>query len=148
MKLPPIIVFLLPVLTGWLVAWRLPSSILMLQWQLPLALLIIGLATILLLLAVSGFRLKRTTVNPLNPEQVTSLVTDGIYRISRNPMYLGMALMAGGISLGLGHMAGLAALPIAIYYINMAQIRPEEAVLTERFGQDYLEYCKAVRRWV
>ena len=102
MKLPPVIVFALPVLIGWAAdrLWPVTGFSFAAQDVIAAVILLCGVG--LLLLAVTGFRLKKTTVNPLDPGQASALVDDGIYRISRNPMYLGMALFVLGVGLGQG----------------------------------------------
>ena len=148
MRLPPVLVFAIPILIGWAVDRSWPASGFAFQGQKFIALIAIIAAFLLLLLAVTGFRLKKTTVNPMDPAQASALVDDGIYRISRNPMYLGMALFTFAVSVGQGWPAGLLLLPFAIWYINENQIRPEESALRQHFGYAYDAYCQKVRRWI
>jgi protein-S-isoprenylcysteine O-methyltransferase Ste14 len=98
--------------------------------------------------SVARFRRIGTTVNPLDPSRATGLVTEGPNRVTRNPMYLGMAGMLTAHGLLRGGLA--AAVPVAAFVavIDRVQIRPEEAALRERFGQEYDDYCRRVRRWV
>jgi len=100
------------------------------------------------LLGLFAFRASRTTANPLKPERATSLVTGGIYRVSRNPMYVGMAflLLAWAV-----HLAALLAFvgPVAfVLCITRYQIQPEERVLEGIFGDSYLAYAARTRRWL
>ncbi len=99
-------------------------------------------------LGLLAFRAARTTVNPLHPEKASALVSAGVYRVTRNPMYVGM------LSLLLAWAAFLAT-PVALVgpllfalYITRFQIIPEERILRERFGEPYVEYMKQVRRWI
>ncbi len=88
-------------------------------------------------------------MNPTNPSNASSLVVHGIYRVSRNPMYLGalMLLIAWGIYLG--NLMVLVALPAAfVIYMNKFQIGPEEQALQQLFGDDFVSYKKKVRRWI
>ncbi len=90
-----------------------------------------------------------TSFNPLAPERASALVTSGIYRWSRNPMYLGMLLVLVGWGLWLGHALALLAGPtLAVLMLNALQIKPEERILRARFGQDYEHYATRVRRWL
>ncbi|MEM5518192.1 isoprenylcysteine carboxylmethyltransferase family protein [Henriciella sp. AS95] len=148
MKIPPPLVFAVPILIGWAVEHLVPASVFTFPFQPFVGLIALICAAVLLILAVTGFRLKKTTVNPFDPSEATALVSGGIYSFSRNPMYVGMALFALGICLGQGWSAGLLLLPVAIWYIDANQIKPEEAALRERFGAEYDAYCKRVRRWV
>jgi protein-S-isoprenylcysteine O-methyltransferase Ste14 len=90
----------------------------------------------------------RTTINPVRPERTRQLVTAGLYRISRNPMYLGLALVLTGWALRLGSLGPWVLVAGFVQLISIVQIRPEEAALAERFGRRYLEYCRHVNRWV
>ena len=100
------------------------------------------------LLGLIAFRASRTTINPLRPEKASSLVTGGVYRVTRNPMYVGMALLllAWGVHLSAAlPFAGIAAF---VLYITRFQIRPEERVLGGIFGAEYAAYVARVRRWL
>ena len=95
-----------------------------------------------------AFRRARTTVNPLRPDAVSQLVTHGPYRITRNPMYLGHALMLTGWVIALVHPLAFAAVPAYVMWIDRLQIPPEEAALAARFPQEFADYAKRVRRWL
>ncbi len=104
-----------------------------------------------LLIAWSGvvsFRRARTTVNPLRPEAATSLVASGIYRYTRNPMYLGMLLVLVGWIVFLARPWALVVLPAFVAYMNRFQIGPEERALEGIFGGEFEAYRRAVRRWL
>lgn len=98
--------------------------------------------------AVISFRRQRTTVNPMTPEASTAVVTGGVFRISRNPMYLGMLLALAGWAAYLANATAFLLLPVFVIYLNRFQIRPEEQALLSRFGPAYSEYMAAVRRWI
>ena len=101
--------------------------------------------------AVAGlmsFRRRRTTVNPFTPERTSALVDTGIYRFSRNPMYLGFLLALLGWCVFLASWAAACLLPAFVAYMNRFQILPEERALAERFGTRFLDYSAAVRRWL
>ena len=95
-----------------------------------------------------SFRRAKTTVNPFKPETASSLVTSGIYRVTRNPMYLGMLLVLVGWAVFLAN--GLAVIAIALFpaYITRFQIKPEERALMALFGEQYASYSSRVRRWI
>ena len=99
-------------------------------------------------LGAREFRRAKTTVNPLHPERASSVVTSGIYRYTRNPMYVGILLVLLGCFVAFGALSGLVGLPIFIAYMNRFQIRPEERALQAKFGREYNEYQARVRRWV
>ena len=98
--------------------------------------------------AVLGFRRAKTTVNPLKPEASTALVTGGIYRWTRNPMYLAMLLLLAAWACIVSNWAALAMLPLFVAYLNRFQIGPEERALQARFGAEFDSYRRQVRRWL
>ncbi|WP_277925438.1 methyltransferase family protein [Sediminivirga luteola] len=102
----------------------------------------------LLASSVTRFRQQRTTVNPLNPSEASSLVTSGPNAVSRNPMYVAMAGTLGAHALWRGSLGSW--LPVAgfVLWIDRTQIRPEEAALEAQFGQDYTRYKAHVPRWI
>ena len=109
------------------------------------------LAVVGVSLAVAGireFRAARTTVNPLQPGQASSMVTSGVYRYTRNPMYLGMLCLLTGWGAWLGRWAPFCVLPVFVLYMNRFQIGAEERALEQRFGQAFREYAGRVRRWL
>jgi len=106
------------------------------------------LGVIIGILGVTEFSRRSTTVNPHKPQKTTTLVRSGIYRLTRNPMYLGMAiiLLAGMVKFGNG--INIIVIPLYIWVMNTIQIQPEEEVMEQKFGQKYLAYKKEVRRWL
>jgi protein-S-isoprenylcysteine O-methyltransferase Ste14 len=102
-------------------------------------------------IAISGavaFRRARTTVNPLKPETTSSLVTSGVYRFTRNPMYVGLALVLLAWAAFLSSALALLGPLVFILYISRFQIVPEERVLSGMFGAAYATYLAKVRRWL
>ena len=100
------------------------------------------------LVGLLAFRAARTTLNPLEPERATALVTGGVYRITRNPMYVGMALLLLAWAVYLAALLSFAGLVVFVAWITRYQIRPEERVLAGRFGEEYARYTARVRRWL
>lgn len=145
---PPPVVAGLVALLMWLTAAALPRA----RFELPLreagVVLLVGLGLALMLCAVWAFRQARTTVNPLRPERVTSLVTGGVFAFSRNPIYLGDALLLAAWALWLGNAAALSLLAVFVAWMTLLQIRAEEAALHARFGAAFDDYCRRVRRWI
>ena len=93
-------------------------------------------------------RAARTTLLPMRPREATSLVTTGIFRWTRNPMYLGLAAALVGWAAFLSAAWPLLGPALFVLYVNRFQIRPEERVLTELFGAEYTNYTRRVRRWL
>jgi protein-S-isoprenylcysteine O-methyltransferase Ste14 len=98
--------------------------------------------------AIGLFRKHETTVHPLQPESASALVTDGIYRVTRNPMYLGLALLLAAWMVWLGRAANLLLFIGFLVAMTELQIKPEERALNELFGDRYREYRRRVRRWL
>jgi protein-S-isoprenylcysteine O-methyltransferase Ste14 len=99
-------------------------------------------------IALFHFLHWRTTINPLKPASASALVTKGIYRLTRNPMYLGLATLLLAWAIYLGNLAALAGVPLFILYMNRFQIAPEERALAARFGAEFAAYRARVRRWL
>ena len=102
----------------------------------------------ILVLAVSLFKKQNTTVNPIKIENASSIVTCGVFKYSRNPMYLGMALILLGLALMFNLIGGTLFTLLFAIYITKFQIRPEEEVMEKLFGEDFLKYKKNVRMWI
>lgn len=100
-------------------------------------------------LQIDAFRRFRARRTPLLPGRTaTALVTTGVYQITRNPMYLGMALiLIGGVVIG-GSVAPALVPPLFIWVVNRQLIHGEEARLSRQFGNAYADYCRRVRRWI
>jgi protein-S-isoprenylcysteine O-methyltransferase Ste14 len=147
-RIPPPLVGLAVAALMWLAASYAPAF----HFELPgRGLLAAGFAVVGGLLDLAGllsFRRAGTTINPLRPSAAASLVIAGVYRVSRNPMYLGMAALLSGWGLWLANALSLAAMALFIVYMNRFQIGPEERALAQLFGQDYLDYTRRVRRWL
>lgn len=100
------------------------------------------------LLGLFAFRGARTTVNPLRPERASALVTRGVYRVTRNPMYVGMGLLLLAWAAYLSALLPFAGPAVFALYMTRFQIQPEERVLAGIFGEAYASYCARVRRWL
>jgi protein-S-isoprenylcysteine O-methyltransferase Ste14 len=98
--------------------------------------------------ALVQFRRRGTTPNPMRPEEASALVTAGLYRYSRNPMYVADALILLAWALLVANAAAFVFVPLFVLYLNRYQIRPEESALRARFGAEFERYCAAVRRWL
>ena len=96
--------------------------------------------------AANFFSKVGTTIKPF--KQSTQLVTRGLYKYTRNPMYLGMAFILIGIAIYLGKIAPFFIIPLFIGLIQQNFIRMEEKALQDTFGDEYAEYKKRARRWV
>ena len=146
LKVPPAVVAAVIAAVMWLVSYTLPAFA---YTPLPVATVGLGVIGVVIIgWAMLSFLEAQTTVNPMKPSSASSLVTSGIYRHSRNPMYLGMLLILVGWALYLANILTFLVLPAFILYMNRFQIQPEERALTARFGREYLEYMSRVHRWI
>ncbi len=148
LRIPPVALVFIAALAMWALAQGLPSWAFVIPLRGPLALLVALAGVGIAMAGVAEFRRAHTTVNPTTPEASSSVVDTGIYRRSRNPMYLGFLLVLAGWAVYLGHLAALLMLPVFVLYMNRFQIQPEEQALREKFGAAYAEYTRRVRRWV
>ena len=98
--------------------------------------------------AAATLRAAKTTLLPMRPQETTSLVTNGIFRWTRNPMYLGLATALVGWAAFLSAAWPLLGPVLFVLYVNRFQIWPEERALTELFGAEYKSYAHRVRRWL
>ena len=148
LKIPPPLVLFTCGLLMWLLALLLPSLGIALPGQLALAALLTASGVGVAIAGVLAFRQASTTINPTRPSATSSIVSSGVYRFTRNPMYLGMLLCLGGWAVFLGNPLSLLGLPLFVAYLNRMQIGPEERALAAKFGEPYAQYCARVRRWL
>ncbi len=147
LKIPPPILALLTIAL-MLGLWVCRICPLTNPWSIPAAVLFAMLGIAFGFQSMVRFRMVGTTIKPTHPEKATRLVVSGMYRFSRNPMYLGATLIL--LAIGIFLDDGLALLPVSLFavYLNYFQIIPEERALEELFGDEYRDYKKRVRRWI
>ena len=147
-KVPPPIVALLIGTVMWGIARLSPLP----EGESPLRLAIscglTGLGILVVVLGMLAFRRAKTTINPVKIEAASSIVTSGVYRYTRNPMYVGLTLALIGWAVNIAVPLVLVGPVIFILYITRFQIIPEERVLTSKFGGEYRKYQERVRRWL
>ena len=145
-KIPPPIIAVTCIFANYLSTYIIkPFNF---SYQGILGSIILALGFTCALSAILLCRKKRTTVNPLKPEEATSLVTSGIFSFTRNPMYLGLFIVITSTSIFFGAWFGLIILCFFVWYINIFQIIPEEEALQKLFGKKFEEYTQNVRRWI
>ncbi|MBC52417.1 MAG: protein-S-isoprenylcysteine methyltransferase [Gammaproteobacteria bacterium] len=148
LKIPPPLIALLCIALMWYIQGFYPLGWLTAAWVLPVAILLALTGIAVASMGAAAFKRAHTTVNPLHPEQTSHLVTDGIYRYTRNPMYLGMALVLTAIALYLADLSAFLGVALFVRYIGRYQIGPEEDRLLEKFGDSFAAYQNRVRRWL
>jgi protein-S-isoprenylcysteine O-methyltransferase Ste14 len=148
LKIPPLILVVISAVLMWITSLWLPDI------QVPSALS----AAIFYVLAITGaiftisgvvsFKKAKTTVNPTTPNDASALVTNGIYKVTRNPMYVGFLFFLIGWGIFLSNLYALALIVGFVLYMNRYQIKPEEEALESVFGSEFLTYKNRVRRWL
>jgi len=148
LKVPPAVLVAIAAGGMWAASGISPN----LHFAIPgIALWSAGIAVVGVCIAILGvlqFRVAGTTVDPRVPGQSTNLVVTGVYRYSRNPMYLGFFLALCAWGLYLGSVISLLILPVFIVYMTRFQIVPEERFMHDQFGELYDKYRSQVRRWL
>ncbi len=148
LRVPPVAVTVIAGSLAWINARACPGLSLEFAARSWLSLVLVLAGIVCCVLGILSFRRARTTVNPMKPEAATTLVISGIYRITRNPMYLGFLFLLMGELVWLANpVAGLTAPALALYLTHF-QIAPEEQALRKCFGMEYLIYATRVRRWI
>lgn len=148
LKIPPGVVVLLCAALMWLAARAVPDLGFPLPARSGVALCLAGVGVTVSGLGVVSFRRARTTVNPLKPGAARALVVSGLYRVTRNPMYLGFLVALTGWAVFLANVLSFLFLPAFVLYLNRFQIGPEERALAARFGGEFTTYQTQVRRWL
>ncbi len=148
LKLPPAAVVLLCGTGMWFAAARFPYPGFGFAGQRVVAAAVFIAGLLVGIRGVIVFRRLETTVNPTAPEAASTVATSDVFGRTRNPMYLGLALVLLAWTIFLGSLpAGLGVL-LFIAYMNRFQIAPEERALAAKFGAAYDDYRRKVRRWI
>ena len=145
-KIPPPILVLILITSNYFSQNRL--EIIYLPYKYSTSVLILLVGSLILINPVFKFIKSKTTVNPVKFKKVNKLVTSGIYKYSRNPMYLGMILIIISTSIFYLNYYSLVTPFIFYFWINRFQIKREEIFLKEKFGKEYLSYMSKTRRWI
>lgn len=148
LKVPPPVVVLIGLGLLYLGDRQLPSFSLAFPGQISLAIVLLASGLAIGCHALFRFIMAKTTFNPTTPDKVNVLVTNGLYRLSRNPMYVADVLLLLSLAAYYGTLTVAAVVPLFIWYLTEFQIKPEEDHLKSKFGKDYLSYKARVRRWI
>ena len=148
LKIPPPLVAAVAALFAWLVARAVAPAGIVDPILLGAGSLVATAGLVVGALGLRSFRRAGTTFNPHQPDATSSLVESGIYRHTRNPMYLGLALVLAGGAIGLASATALVGPALFMAWITRFQIIPEERALTRKFGASFEAYRRRVRRWI
>jgi len=148
LRIPPVLVTLMVAFFMKLAANLFPEVSIVVGFSDPVSWVLLGVGALVSLVGVVAFKSAKTSVNPIKPDGNSKLVTSGIYRISRNPMYLGFLIALIGIAVYLTNLFSLLLCGVFVMYMNRFQIRPEERALKSLFGKEYINYKIRTRRWL
>ena len=148
LKIPPPLVALVMALIMWLFSKVLPAVSIPQPLRVVTAAACAGFGVLVAILGVWALRQAKTTLNPVNPEKASAIVTGGIYNFSRNPMYLGLTAVLLGWAIWLSVLWLFLGPVVLALYLTRFQIVPEERVMSSKFGRDYDDYRRHARRWL
>ena len=146
LKIPPPLIVLILVFSNFLSTKKI--DVIQIPNQTVFSIIILLIGILILIIPVSKFIKSKTTIDPIKFKKVNNLVTSGIYKYSRNPMYLGLLMIVISSSVLYLNIYSIAT-PFFFYYLmNRFQIKREEVFLTKKFGKEYLFYKARTRRWI
>ena len=148
LRIPPPVVMLLTGILMRLASSVMPALAFPIPARVALAVALAVAGFVVASVAFFSFRRVRTTVDPRKPDEATNLVAAGLYKVTRNPMYLGLLLILTGWAIFLANAVAFVFLPVFVLYLNRFQIEPEERALALKFGAQYAAYRAKVRRWL
>ena len=148
LKIPPAVLVAFTGALMWMASAATPATAFVIPGRSWGAAIVMLTGVIISGLGVAAFRRARTTVNPMKPGSASALVDGGIYRLTRNPMYLGFLVVLLGWAIFLSNIVAFLLLPAFVCYMNRFQIEPEEKALVALFGQTFIAYKTRVRRWL
>jgi len=148
LKIPPVVLVFITAVLMWVLASVVPNPGFAFPAAPVVAVMLASAGALVSLSGVLEFRSAGTTADPRAPNQSVSLVTRGVYRVSRNPMYLGLFLVLCAWGIYLANIPALVLLPAFALYMNKFQIGPEEQHMRAKFGEEFQRYAERVRRWV
>jgi protein-S-isoprenylcysteine O-methyltransferase Ste14 len=148
LKIPPPVLALCLALLMWFMSSLVPPLAVPFGVRIGVALALVLIGQSISISGIVSFRRAKTTINPIKLSAASSLVSSGVYRFTRNPMYLGLLVTLLAWAVFLSNLLVLLAAPLFVLYIDRFQINPEERVLSSLFGAEYAAYKARVRRWL
>ncbi len=147
LKIPPAVITLIIAIAMWWIHKYLVFNWVTFGTEWWATFFISGIGGVFGLLGLVEFYKSSTSIDPHKPEKVSTLVTNGIYSISRNPMYAGLLFILVAYGFYLGNVLTFSMIPLFMGYMNRYQIIPEEQVMEEKFEDEFRKYKSEVRRW-
>ena len=146
LKIPPPVIVLILVVSNFLSSKKI--DIINIPNQTLVSIIILLIGVFILIVPVSKFIKSQTTVNPIKFKKVNKLITSGIYKYSRNPMYLGFLMIVISTSIYYLNIFSIITQIFFYFWINRFQIKREEIFLNKKFGQKYITYKSKTRKWI
>ena len=146
LKIPPPLLVLILIISNYFSSKKIDLIFLPYQKLISFILLFIGI--LILINPILKFIKSRTTIDPIKFKKVNKLITSGIYKYSRNPMYLGLLMIVISTTIFYLNIFSITTPIIFYFWINKFQIKREEIFLTKKFGKEYLLYKTKTRRWI
>ena len=146
LKIPPPLLVLILVISNYFSSKKIDVIPIPNQDLVSIAIFLIGI--LILIIPVSKFIKSKTTIDPIKFKKVNKLVTSGIYKYSRNPMYLGLLMILISSSIFYLNIYSITTPFFFYWWITKFQIKREEIFLTDKFGKEYLSYKTKTRRWI
>ena len=146
LKIPPPLLVLILVISNYFSSKKIELIILPTQNLISFIILLIGI--LILITPIFKFIKSKTTIDPIKFKKVNRLITSGIYKYSRNPMYLGLLMIVMSTSIFYLNIFSITTPMLFYFWINRFQIKREEIFLTQKFGKEYLSYKNKTRRWI
>ena len=145
-KIPPPLIVLILVISIFFSSKKI--DLIHIPFQLPISIFILSVGILIFINPVMQFIKSKTTINPIKLEETNKLVTSGIFKYSRNPMYLGMLMIIISTSIFYLNIYSILTPFLFVFWINKFQIKREEVFLTKKFGKEYLSYKNKTRKWL
>ena len=146
LKIPPPLLDLILVISNYFSSKKIDLIILPTQNLISFIFLLIGI--LILITPIFKFIKSKTTIDPIKFKKDNRLITSGIYKYSRNPMYLGLLMIVMSTSIFYLNIFSITTPMLFYFWINRFQIKREEIFLTQKFGKEYLSYKNKTRRWI
>ena len=146
LKIPPPLLVMILVIFNYFSSKKIDLILIPNQNLISLIIFLIGM--LILIKPIFKFIKSKTTIDPIKFKKVNKLITSGIYKYSRNPMYLGLLMIVISTSILYLNILSITTPIIFYFWINRFQIKREEIFLTEKFGKEYLLYMTKTRRWI
>ena len=145
-KIPPPLIVLTLIISIYFSSKKI--DLIQIPFQLPISIFILSIGILIFINPVLQFIKSKTTINPIKFDEVDKLVTSGIFKYSRNPMYLGMLMIIISTSIFYLNIYSILTPFLFVFWINKFQIKREEVFLTKKFGKEYLSYKNKTRKWL